>query len=467
MLSKFRLLFVDWNSMSFLDSARALIGGLETHGYRDRAVFYTILSRITSICLGPLVVLAVGSLLGPEERGIYFVFGSLLQLRGLIDLGFSQSSQQLLANRFADLNYDKTLGVSGNTLACSQFFNLAKYTCKAYWFIGLVNFIVVGSLGYLFLYWQLDGRTNVHWQGAWWVMMACVGIGLGSCGIVVVADGANQLGLTNRYRFWSELFAIFVFLVVIAIGGGLWASASMAFARLWLPIPISRNLGQCFRKQVCNGSPNEIDFYNTILPLQLRNMVVWGLGFFCYYAYNPLVLWLLGPASAGIVGMTLQIANMTSGISSIWYNTKLSKLGNLAGSNDYLGVMDLNRKGLKFSMISWLIISVSILSLFFVLKPYIFFLSSLGSPFALAMFLLGSGAFIWNHTRASMIRAFCVEVFTALAIVQSLLTPLLLWFALPRFGTDGAAVVYFLVMSLGAIWSEFAQRSFTKYNVTF
>jgi hypothetical protein len=454
--------------MTFQDFSKKAALFLATHGYRDEAVFYTILSRLVTLGLGPLVVLAVGSLLGAEERGVYFVFGSLLQLRGLIDLGFSQSSQQLLANRFADLTFDPLLGVNGNNMARSQFLNLAKFTCRMYQLIGFTTFGIVGLVGYFFLCHQLNSHQGIHWQGAWWGMMACVGLGVGTSGIIVVADGANQLALTNRYRFWTELSAIAMFLIVLALGGGLWASAGMAFARLWLPIPVTRRLGCILHSQIRTAVANAIDFRKTIWPLQSRNMVVWGLGFLCYYAYNPFTLFFLGPAAAGIVGMTLQIANMTSGLALVWYNTKLSRLGNLAGANDHREVERLHLAGLRLSMIFWVVIAASVWSLVFLLRPFVPFLATrLAPPLALGMFMLGAGAYIWNHTRASMIRAFCVEVFTPLALIQGFVTPLLLWLLLPRLGVDGAALVYMLMMLVGAIWSEFAQRSFNrKYHNT-
>jgi hypothetical protein len=451
--------------MIFQDFSKKAAYFIATHGYRDQAVFYTILSRLVTLGLGPLVVLAVGSLLGAEERGVYFVFGSLLQLRGLIDLGFSQSSQQLLANRFADLSFDPSFGINGNNTARSQFLNLAKFTCRMYQLIGFTTFGLVGLVGYYFLSYQLDSHQSIRWQGAWWGMMACVGLGMGTSGIIVVADGANQLALTNRYRFWTELSAIVIFLLVLAFGGGLWASAGMAFARLWLPIPVTRRLGRVFRSQIRTAVADTIDFRKTIWPLQSRNMVVWGLGFLCYYTYNPYTLFFLGPADAGIVGMTLQIANMTSGLALVWYNTKLSRLGNLAGANNYREVEKLHLAGLRLSIISWVVISVTVWSLVFLLRPFVpFLVTRLAPPLALGMFMLGSGAYIWNHTRASMIRAFCVEVFTPLALLQGFVTPLLLWLFLPRLGVNGAASVYMIIMLIGAIWSEFAQRSFIRKN---
>lgn len=436
-----------------------------THGYRDDAVFYTALSRLTTIGLGPLIVIAVGAFLDSEQQGVYYVFGSLLQLRGLIDLGFSQSAQQLLANRFGNLSFDADQGVKGEPGAKSQFLNLAKFTTVGYMVIGLITFLLIGALGYLFLRHQLANHTQIGWQGAWWTMMACIGLGLAGSGIIVVADGANQVALTNRSRFWNEMASLVIFLLILALGGGLWASAAIAFMRLWVFLPVAISLGGSIHRQIRTANGTQVDFWKTIWPLQSRNMIVWGLGFLCYYVYNPLAMNFLGPSDAGVVGMSIQIATTAGGLALVWYNTKLPLFGNLAGTHNLESLRKLHQTGLRVTMILWSLISAALWLIILLarsLAPIIY--TKIAGPIALAMFLGGAGTFTWNHMRASYIRAFCVEVFTPLAVTQGLLTPVILCLALPEWGVSGAAATYFLMMTLGAIWSEWAYRKFSAIH---
>jgi hypothetical protein len=433
------------------------------HTYHDRAVFYTLLSRIFSIGVGPLVIFSVGAFLSPSEQGVYYVFGSLLQLRALIDLGFSQSSQQLLANKFSSLIFTPAQGLGGPIDLQRQFLNLAKFTCRAYALIGVLTILCVGVAGDIFLSSQLEPHSTIIWRGSWWTIISSVGLGISSLGIVVVADGANQVALTNRWRFWSELVAILAFIGVLMFGGGLWASAAMAFARLGLAAPVVFELGRRLIRQINTADASAVSFKKTIWPLQSRNMIVWGFSFICYYAYSPLTLKFLGPESAGVVGMSLQISNMTSSIALIWYNTKLPRLGSLAGSADYIGMKKLNQTGSYVSMVLWTAIAASAVVLLRILDAYFSLFASRFAPTVpMLFFLMGAGAFVWSHVRASYMRAFCVEMFVWLAITQGIGTIVLLTLLLPKWGEFGASFSYFMAMIVGAAWTENRFRHFSK-----
>lgn len=435
------------------------------HCYSDRAVFYTLLSRFLSICFGPLVILAVGVYLNPKQQGVYYVFGSLLQLRSLIDLGFSPSTQQLLSNRFSNLIFSRE-GLHGEKNRLDEFLNLSKFTLKIYVWIGFITIFAVGLLGENFLSSQLDAHSDISWRGAWWLMIVCVGLGNSALGVTVIADGANQVVLTNKWRFWNELSSLCVFVVVLFLGGGLWASAAMAFTRLWLIFPILYGMGNGFRNQICSANTTAVSFRKTILPLQSKMMVVWVLSFVCYYAYNPFSLHFVGPVFAGVIGMSMQISNMTSSLSLVWYNTKISRLGNLAGNNDVAGAIALNKKGAIISMALWLMFAICAWTATFLLKSYFPTMGARIAPLgSITIFLISSGAFIWCHIRGSFIRAFCVELFVPLAITQGVGTVVLLWLFIPRLGFYGPSLTALITMVIGVIWVEIGYRSFLKKQV--
>ncbi len=433
------------------------------HGYQDRAVFYTALSRFTTVALGPLVILAVGGFLDPEQQGVYYVFGSLLQLRGLIDLGFGQSSLQLLANRYSNLSLERPTGLMGEGNVRDGFLDLAKFTLKIYLFIGLATFLVIGILGFAFLHRHLGSYTNVEWVAQWWTTISASSLGILTWGIVSSAEGANQLALTNRWRFWTELGALLGFLATLAAGGGLWAIAVMSVIRLCIAFPVARGLGTVFLRQLCSADSRTVDFRRTILPLQSRTMVVWGLNFVCFSAYNLLAMQLLGPASAGVVGMSMQLSNMVWAMALIWYNSKLPRLGNLAGSNDIEGLMALHQKGLKITSCLWIFLAIGALAAVVGIRHFLPSISDRLAPSGtMSLFICGGGAYIWTHMRASYLRAFCVEAFAPLAVVQGVATIGGLFILLQAWGLIGAASTYMLVMAIGATWTELVYRTFIR-----
>lgn len=433
------------------------------HGYRDRAVFYMILSRVTTIGLGPIVLIAVGGFLSAEQQGVYYVFGSLLQLRGIIDLGFGQSSLQLLANRFSTLTLSRDRGVGGDNNIRLDFLDLSKFTLRMYVLIGLATFVLIGVFGYVFLFKRLEAYPHVDWMSAWWVTIASVAFGIATWGIVSVADAANQIALTNRWRFWIELLALVAFLATLAVGGGLWAMAVMSVFRAGLAAPIAFGLGRPLLSQIYAANSKAINFRKTILPLQSRTMVVWGMNFFCSSAYNLLTLQFMGPTVAGVVGMSMQLSNMTWAMALVWYNSKLSRLGNLAGSEDHTELVNLHKTGLKITSALWIFLAIGALTtsgfIHYFLPAMAGRIASIGS---MSLFICGGGAYIWAHMRASYMRAFCVELFAPLAVVQAIVTIVCLWASLRPWGVAGAAMTYLFVMLIGAIWTELVYRAFTK-----
>ncbi|MBX3741154.1 MAG: hypothetical protein KF712_09205 [Akkermansiaceae bacterium] len=433
------------------------------HGYQDRAVFYHALSRFTTIALGPLVILAIGGFLDPEQQGVYYVFGSLLQLRGLIDLGFGQSSLQLLANRYANLDLKPSTGVMGDSAVRNGFLDLAKFTLKIYLFIGLGTFLVIGILGFIFLHRHLGSHTHVEWVAQWWVTVTASSLGIATWGIVSSAEGANQLALTNRWRFWTELGALLGFLGTLAAGGGLWAIASMSAVRLCIAYPITRGMGSVFLRQLCSADSRTVDFRKTILPLQSRTMIVWGLNFVCFSAYNLLAMQILGPASAGVVGMSMQLSNMVWAVALVWYNSRLPRLGNLAGSNDLDELMALHQRGLKITSCLWIFLATGALAASVGIRYFLPSMSDRIAPAgAMSLFICGGGAYIWTHMRASYLRAFCVEAFAPLAVVQGIATIGGLSILLQAWGLIGAAITYILATTIGAVWTERVYRTFIK-----
>jgi uncharacterized membrane protein YuzA (DUF378 family) len=446
--------------MRFLDS---LCRRLVRHGYQDRAVFYTALSRFTTIALGPLVILAVGGFLDPEQQGVYYVFGSLLQLRGLIDLGFGQSSLQLLANRYSNLSLERLTGLTGNEDVRQRFLDLAKFTLKIYFLIGLAAFLVIGILGFVFLERHLGSHAHVRWQGEWWTTIIASSIGIATWGIISGAEGANQLALTNRWRFWTELGALLGFLGTLAAGGGLWAMAVMSVVRLFIAAPVALGLGSTFLRQLWSADSRTVDFRKTILPLQSRTMVVWGLNFACFSAYNLLAMQFLGPASAGVVGMSMQLSNMVWAMALVWYNSRLSLLGNLAGSNNLDELLALHRRGLKITSCLWFFLATGAMAASAGIRHFLPSMSDRIAPTGtMGLFICGGGAYIWTHMRASYMRAFCVEPFAPLAMVQGIATIGGLSILLQSWGLTGAASTYMLAMVIGAIWAELVYRTFIR-----
>lgn len=444
-----------------------LINAIRKH-LQDRAILYSLLSRISSMGLGPLVILFVGSHLRPEEQGVYYVFGSLLQLRILVDLGFSQSAQQILSHTFGGLAFSRAGGVIGPDADAKPFLDTAAFVCRTFLKFGLASLPIVGLSGYIYLKLTLANQ-NLQWAGPWWVMILSVGFGVASVGILSVADSANLLGITNRWRFISDTLSILAFVGVLGLGGGLWASAVYSWARtLLLFLPLSMELGSKLFRQIAAADPRAVNYKKDVAPLQVRNMIVWSMGVLYLYCYNPMTLAFCGPVTAGIVGMSLQVSNIAQGMALIWVSAKVPLMGNLAGSGLTLELEELHRQSIWISASCWILCSLGVLvGAWIAATLFPSFGSRYGSPATLAILLLGAGGYGWYYVRSAYIRAHRVEPFALMAMVQAGATLLLLTLFLGRFKEMAAAFTYAVTMIGGAVYVEYKYRQFRAGKVPF
>lgn len=430
---------------------------------RDPAVKYSLLSKIFSVVVGPLTLLCIGTFLRPEEQGVYYVFGSLLHLGAFVDLGFSKSSQQVLAHAFGPLAINQQDGFNGHIDRLTQFLVTAKTIFRIYAVLGAAAFLILGIAGHFYFVGSVGG-TALNPLGPWWAMTASIGFGFGLQSIIAIADAANLVHLTNKWRLISEVTGILVFLAVLSAGGGLWASSALSWSRYILTIiPTAAALGFLPWKQILHAKGGNFSYLSDILPLQVRNMVVYGMGFFILYCYSPVTLSLRGPVAAGIIGMSIQIGNIIQNFSTVWFYARLPQMGNLAGSGSRAELGALHSKACMITAISWLCVAIPVILGAALGKKL---LPELGGRYGtmteILLIAVGTAGFSWSYVRAAYMRAYRIEPFTILSVVQAAVTLLMLLISLPLLGTTGAALTYAVTMTLGALWIEVTFRSFKK-----
>jgi len=427
----------------------------------DRAVRYSLLSKIFAFAIGPLTLVSIGTFLRPEEQGVYYVFGSLLQLGAFIDLGFSKSAQQLLAHAFGQLAIEPGRGFSGKEPRLDKFLVTAKSVFVIYGLLGWLVFLILGPIGHFYLGQSLHS-SMANPVGPWWVMIASIGFSFGLLSVITVAEAANLLSLTNKWRLISEISGILAFLLVLAAGGGLWASVALSWTRCLLTIvPVSIALGTATWRQILSAHRSDFSYRTDILPLQSRNMVGYGMGFLIFYCYTPITLSLLGPVATGVVGMSIQISNIAQNFATVWFNAQIPLMGNLAGGGSRAELLSLHAKGTKITAVSWVCISILLIAGSAGCKVVFPSIGArYGTVLEIALFVIGSGGFAWTHVRATFLRAYRIEPFVVLSIIQAALTVTLLFVMIPMLGTLGAALSYAATMMLGACWTEIAYRSF-------
>ena len=56
----------------------------------DKAVFYGLLSKLWSLCSGPVTAIIIATKFTPEIQGYYYTFATILALQVFIELGLGK-----------------------------------------------------------------------------------------------------------------------------------------------------------------------------------------------------------------------------------------------------------------------------------------------------------------------------------------------------------------------------------------
>ena len=270
----------------------------------DSAVSYSFLQKILQFVLGPIVLLAVTTQMSPVEQGFYFVFLSLLRLKGFVDLGLAQTSSQILAFSFSKLKYSDREGLTGPQDTKDEFLATAKFLAWFFKALSLIFLLLIGGGGYFFLARQ-DASNVTNWVGPWILLVGAASLtfSFGSGGLI--SRGCNLMSRFACVGFWVQLLGLVSFLAVLYVGGGLWASASMAVSQALGAIILFFRLGKPFHRQMKDADSSQFCYKEKLLPLQMKNAVTFGSGFLIFYSFTPLTMEFCGPVEAGKVGMNL------------------------------------------------------------------------------------------------------------------------------------------------------------------
>lgn len=428
----------------------------------DRAVLYTFLLRITQLVLGPIVILAVATQLSATEQGFYFVFISLLKLKGLVDLGLAPTSSQILAHSFANLSYSRSSGIHGDQKERDEFLATSKFLVRFFRGLAVVFVVLVGFIGHIFLSYQESGN-EVSWQSPWWALVGFSSLTFGLAGGKLVALGSNQVATVQKVTFWTQVIALLLFIGILHLGGGLWASVGMAAGEAIGLVVLNVLLGKPFFKQLKGCKSVGFSYRERLLPLQTRNAITFGAGFLVFYSFTPFTMAYCGAAAAGVVGMSIQITNMVHGLATIWMGTRVPLMGNYAGARNDQALSDLFRKGSVISLAGWFVFGGAAIATMAVAEELQLSMSDrFGGPLEMVFWMLGAFGFLWCYLRGLYVRAHCREPFAVLNIIQALATAGLLCGLLPVIGRLGAPLAYAVAMLGAAVGYELIYRAFRR-----
>jgi O-antigen/teichoic acid export membrane protein len=422
----------------------------------DRAIFFTILSKVLSIGAGVITIIVITRFLTPELQGYYFTFNSLIALQVFAELGLNFAIVQFSSHEMARLSWQADGTVKGNTEAKRRLQSLMFFSLA--WF-GAAALLMIAFLLPLGLYFFGQDRSNIFADGdiaiSWTLLVLFTSVNLHISAIFSLLEGCGKVAEVAILRLWQSLLSTTLVWFVLYLGGELYALAASSFMMaiigfLWL----WKKYRIFFTDLITyNTDTLGISWRKEIWPFQWRIAVSWMSGYFVFQLFNPLIFKTQGPILAGQMGMSMHITAAMNAAAIAWISTKAPIYGQLVAGRKRKELDNLFVRGVIQSSLFLLLGTIFVWII-------LFYLHQVGSEYAdrvLPMSLFSILLFICfaNHiifAQSFYLRAHKQDPFMWISVFAGSMTVVLAATLVPKFGVEGAVYSFAIpTLSVGLI----------------
>lgn len=329
---------------------RRTINLLRTRLGVDKPIAFTVLARVWASFGGLATLILIAHFLTPAQQGYYYVFGSLVALQIVFELGFSFVILQLASHERAHLTISDADEISGDPIAHARLASVLQKAVRWYTSAAVLLAIFLILAGSHFFGAHNQMGAQVHWRLPWYTTAIAAAITFQLDPVLSFMEGCGFVANIARVRFGQ-----------VAIGNALAWLTLISHHGLFTPaMMIAGNICVSFfwlsrRRKLLIGllrykiGPHSIKWKSEIWYFQWRIAVSWLCGYFIFQLYNPVLFAYKGAVAAGQMGMSLNLASAIQSISVSWMNTKAAPFGSLIARKEYLHLDRLFFRTLKQS----------------------------------------------------------------------------------------------------------------------
>jgi hypothetical protein len=282
---------------------------------------------------------------------------------------------------------------------------------------------LIGAGGHVFFALKSE---ETDWMLPWWLLCLTAGINLAMLPLWALIEGCNQLVFLNGYRAVTAVAYSIVLWAALGLGAGLYACAlgglvNICFGAAVLLWKWRGLLGEL-------RSPPEhgvVSWWKEIWPFQWRTGISWASGYFVYNFFTPVTFYFCGPAVAGRMGMTLQLANALHAVAVSWTYYKMPFFGMLVAQRRFAEMDRVFRRATAQAVGVCFLGSVVLMAGVWWLQLYY---PAIGSRFlsldCVALLLLATTTNQFGFALSFYVRAHKVEPFMPLAVINGVATGL-------------------------------------------
>lgn len=352
-----------------------------------------------------------------SEQGLWF---SMLSLGGFVfvaDLGFTNILSQYISHDSKSVY--KNTGALSKVIITESSGRVIVSSFLVYMFVVLFVAIILFFWGSVYFF-----KSNELTLWASYLALNVVYLFISLAHSVIL--GLNRVTLVNKEKLVGHFSIAVTTAVSLFMNLGLWSLVIGLFAGCTMLVVTHYRLHNYFWFHLFQKSWHQrnISSLKPLGGLQGRFAISWICGYFIFQLYVPYIYKNYSPELAGKIGLAIAVFTSITQLCSSFVVAHLPKIGNLVGEGNESEALLLFIKGFKRRVISQVIITTLIFSLYYFLKFFSLFeflflkLPTIDILLSLSLVFLCSGM-ISNF--AGYIRAHREECFVWHAIINALL----------------------------------------------
>ncbi|WDF54706.1 lipopolysaccharide biosynthesis protein [Mucilaginibacter sp. KACC 22063] len=429
----------------------------------DKAIFYTILSRVLQAGGGLLSVVFITKFLTPTEQGYYYTFASILAIQIFFELGLSSIITQYAAYEFAHLKWSAEGLLNGEEYYKSRLASILKFCVKWFGVIAIVLLLVLIIVGLIFFSTYNSKGVVVNWRIPWFILCISTALNLFIDPLLAFFDGLNEIEDMAKIRLIQKSVNIFLLYLLFAMGFKLYSSPIASIAAIlinYIQILATKRYKLLKTIWLSHGK-DTINYLKDIFPFQWRIALSWISGYLIFQLFVPVVFATDGSVAAGRMGMTLAALSGVLSISLSWVNTKVPIFSQLISKKNYIQLDETFFKTLKQSSAVCALCLVLLISIVIVLQKLNL---SVGNRFLsypqLIMLSLASFVNQFVATLATYLRCHKKEPYLLQSVVLGILTAMSTLLLGKFYGVNGIVIGYTAIIVLISLtWSVIVFRN--------
>lgn len=311
-----------------------LVSRLRTLLGIDRAIAFTLMARLWASTAGLVSIALIARFLSQAEQGYYYLFGSIVALQIVFELGFSVVILQMASHERAHLTITPEGEISGSAISHQRLASVLQRSIKWYFTAAVLMTVSLLAIGIRFFQ-SNHPDTHIHWMLPWCLVVLASSLTFQLDPIFSFMEGCGYVPQVAQSRLGQSLAGSVLAWTALSLHHGLFAPALIIFGQAMVgAIFVLRRRKLLLHLLQYPAQENRITF-GEVWPFQWRIAVSWISGYFLFQLFNPILFKYWGPVAAGQMGMTLTISGSLQALSIAWVSTKAAPFGQMVARKEY------------------------------------------------------------------------------------------------------------------------------------